>query len=79
MVNTRYNDVRPVAHANDLVEEITTRGHGKGKGSGRALDRGCGGVAPFVNKVPNDHISVNENPPPYEEVIEKDNDIENVE
>ena len=60
MVNTRYNDVRPVAPANAPAEEPAARGHGQGKGRERSRCRIYGRVAPVVNEVPNDHVLGNE-------------------
>uniref|UniRef100_M1DQS6 'chromo' domain containing protein n=1 Tax=Solanum tuberosum TaxID=4113 RepID=M1DQS6_SOLTU len=46
MVNTRFNDVRPVAPVNAPVKESAVRGRVQGMGRRRARGRGRGRVAP---------------------------------
>ncbi|XP_049413243.1 uncharacterized protein LOC125876166 [Solanum stenotomum] len=80
MVNTRFNDVRPVAPVNAPTKESAAKGHSRGRGRGRARGRGRGRVAPAGNEAPVENASVNENPHAHHEEMEEENvNVENVE
>ena len=63
MVNTRYNNIRPVAPANAPVEEPAVRDRGQGRGRERAMGKCRGRVVRAVNEVLIDNVPVSENPP----------------
>uniref|UniRef100_M1DUT9 Uncharacterized protein n=1 Tax=Solanum tuberosum TaxID=4113 RepID=M1DUT9_SOLTU len=76
MVNTRFNDVRPVAPVNALVDESTARGRGLGRGKERAKGRGRGRVEPAGNKAPDENAPMNENPHVHHEEIDENIDVD---
>ncbi|WMV49814.1 hypothetical protein MTR67_043199 [Solanum verrucosum] len=80
MVNTRFNDVGPIAPVNAPVEESAARGRGRGRGRGKARDRGRGKEtttrdgasvvdAPRNEAPPTHHEEVEENVGQEEEVV----------
>ena len=78
MINIRYNRVRTVAPANSPSEEPVVRGCGRGRRRVKSTGRGRGRVEPIKSDVPNDYVSVNENPLAHDKVIGEDKDVENV-
>lgn len=79
MVNTRYNDVRPIALVNALVEEPTTKGHGWGCCRGRARGRGRERVAHARDEDPFENAPMNEYPLVHNEDIKEDTEVCDVE
>uniref|UniRef100_M1D870 Uncharacterized protein n=1 Tax=Solanum tuberosum TaxID=4113 RepID=M1D870_SOLTU len=79
MVNTRFNDVRPVASVNVLAEESTARGRDRGMGRGRARERGRGRVALTRYGAPVENAPRNEVPLVHHEEIEENVEVENEE
>ncbi|KAH0672114.1 hypothetical protein KY284_023201 [Solanum tuberosum] len=74
MVNTRFNDIRPVAPINAPVEESAMRGRSRGRGRGR------GRVTHVRNGAPIENAPVNEKPYVHHEEIEEENvDVEDFE
>uniref|UniRef100_M1DM81 'chromo' domain containing protein n=1 Tax=Solanum tuberosum TaxID=4113 RepID=M1DM81_SOLTU len=73
MVNTRYNDVRPVAPVNAPAEESPARGRGRGRG------RGQGRLTPSRDGIPIEIAPLNLAPPVHHEEIEEDIEVENIE
>uniref|UniRef100_M1DJB4 Uncharacterized protein n=1 Tax=Solanum tuberosum TaxID=4113 RepID=M1DJB4_SOLTU len=67
MVNTRFNDVSPVAPVNESAEESTARGRGRGRGRGRARGRGRERVAPTRGGAPVENAPKDEATPTHHE------------
>ena len=61
--------------ANAPTEEPVVRGCGRGRGRVKSTGRGRGRVAPIVDDVPNNYVSVNETPLANEKVIGEDKDV----
>lgn len=63
MVNTRLNDVRPVASINASVKKSAPRVHDQGWGKIIPRSKGRKRVAPIRDGTPMENYPMNENPP----------------
>ena len=75
MVNTCYNGVRPIASINELAEEPTTRGFGRGKVRWRVRDGGQGRVAPTRSGASVEYAPRKEPPSVPQEEVHKNVEI----
>lgn len=75
MVNTRYNGVRPTTFINELDEEPTTRGCGRGKVRSRVRDGGQGRVAPARSGASVENAPRKEAPSAPQEEVHKNVEI----
>uniref|UniRef100_M1DBS8 'chromo' domain containing protein n=1 Tax=Solanum tuberosum TaxID=4113 RepID=M1DBS8_SOLTU len=77
MVNTMFNDVRPVAPVNAPAKQSATRGHGRGMGRERVRGRGRERVTPTRDGAPVKNAPRNEAPLVHHEEVEENVEVEN--